>query len=39
MYMLKSVGNRTLPCGTPYFNWRCIDGLFLDLVFALRPLM
>ena len=24
MYMLKSVGGSTPPCGTPYLNWRCV---------------
>ena len=38
MYMLKSVGDRTLPCGIPYVNWRCVDVLFLNVVYALRPL-
>ena len=32
MYMLKSVGDRTPPCGTPYLNWRCVDVLFLNVV-------
>ena len=39
MYMLKSVGDRTLPCGTPFLNCRCVDVLFLNVVYALRPLM
>ena len=39
MYMLKSVGDRTSPCGTPFLNWRCVDVLFLNVVYALRPLM
>ena len=34
MYMLKSVGDRTPPCGTPFLNWRCVD-----VVYALRPLI
>ena len=25
MYMLKSVGDRTPPCGTPFLNWRCVS--------------
>ena len=25
MYILKSVGDSTPPCGTPYLNWRCVD--------------
>ena len=39
MYMLKSVGDRTLHCGTPFFNWRCVDVLFLNVVYALHPLI
>ena len=39
MYMLKSVGDRTPPCGTPFLNWPCADVLFLNVVYALRPLM
>ena len=27
------------PCGTPFLNWRCVDVLFLNVVYALRPLM
>ena len=38
MYMLKSVGDST-PCGTLFLNWRCVDVLFLNVVYALRPLM
>ena len=30
--MLKSVGERTPPCGTPVLNWRCVDVLFLNVV-------
>ena len=30
VYMLKSVGERTPPCGTPVLNWRCI-GVVLAL--------
>ena len=37
--MLKSVGDSTPPCGTPFLNWRCVDVLFLNVVYALRPLM
>ena len=37
MYMLKSVGDRTPPCGTPCLNRRCVDVLFLNVVYALRP--
>ena len=39
MYMLKSVGDRTPLCGTPFLNLRCVDVLFLNAVFALRRLM
>ena len=39
MYKLNSVGDRTLPCGTPILNWRCVDILFRNIVYALRPLM
>ena len=37
--MLKSVGDRTPPCGTPILNWRCVDVLFLKVVYALRQFM
>ena len=30
--MLMSVGDSTLPCGTPFLNWRCVYVLFLDVV-------
>ena len=39
VYMLKSVGDSTPPCGTPFLNWHCIDVLFLNVVYALHPLM
>ena len=39
MYMLKTVGDNTPPCGTPFLNWRCFDVLFLNVVYALRHLM
>ena len=39
VYMLKSVGDRTPPCGTSFLDWRCVDVLFLNGVYALRPLM
>ena len=39
VYMLKSVGDSTPPCGTPFLNWRCVDVLFLNVVYALRALM
>ena len=38
MYM-NSLGGGTPPCGTPFLNWRCVDGLFLNVVYALRPLV
>ena len=34
MYMLKSVDDSMPPCGT---SWRCVDVLFLNVVYALRP--
>ena len=37
-YMLKSVGDSMPPCGTPFLNW-CVDVLFLNVVYDLRPLM
>ena len=37
--MLKSVGDRTPPCGTHLLNWRCVYVLFLNVVSALRHLM
>ena len=39
VYMLKIVGDMTPPCGPPGLNWRCVDDLFLNVVYALRPLM
>ena len=39
MYMLKSVGHSTPFCGTPFLSWRRADVLFLNVVYALRPLM
>ena len=39
VYMLKSVGDSTPPCGTPFLNWRCVDVLFLNVVYALWHLM
>ena len=39
VYMLKSVGDSTPPFGAPFLNWRCVDVLFLNVVYALRPLM
>ena len=37
--MLKSVGDRTPHCGTPFLDWRFVDVLFLHVVYALRHLM
>ena len=31
MYMLKSVGDSTPPCGTPFLNWRCV-AMYLIMV-------
>ena len=39
MYMLKSMGERTPPCGTPDLNLRLVDEWFLNVVYAMRPLM
>ena len=35
VYMLNNVGDRTPPCGTPVLNWRCVDFLVLNVVYAL----
>ena len=37
--MLKSVGDSTPPGITPFLNWCCVDVLFLNVVYALQPLM
>ena len=37
--MLKSMNDRMPLCGTPFLNWRCVDVLFLNVVYALRPLI
>ena len=37
--MLKSVSDGTPHCGTPFLNWRCVDVLFLNVVYALRYLV
>ena len=34
VYILKSLGETTPPCGMPVLNWRCVD-----VMSALRPLM
>ena len=39
LYMLNNVGDRTLPCGIPVLNWRCVDVLLLNVVYALCPLI
>ena len=39
VYILQSVGDTTPPCGTPVLNCRCVDVLFLNVVYALRRLM
>ena len=39
MYMLKSVGDNTPPCGTPVFVLRSVDLVLLYSVNCLRPLM
>ena len=36
MYMLKSVGDSTPPCGMPFLNWCCVDDLFLNVLYALQ---
>ena len=36
MYMLNSVVDGTLPCGTPVLTWCCDDILFLNVVYTLR---
>ena len=35
--MLKNMGERAPPCGTPYLNWRFVDEWFLNVVYAMRP--
>ena len=37
--MLKSMGERTSPCGTPDLNCRFVDVWFLNGVYTMRPLM
>ena len=37
--MLKSMGERTLPCGTPDLNCSFVDVWFLNVVYDMRPLM
>ena len=37
--MLKSMGERTPPCGTPDLNWHFVDEWFPNVVYVMRPLM
>ena len=39
VYMVNTVCDRTPPRGTPVLNLRCVDVLFLNVVYVLRPLM
>ena len=39
VYMLKSLGGRTPLFGTPVLNWRWVDVVFLNVVYAFRPFM
>ena len=39
VYILNSVGDSTQPCGASVLNWRCVDVLFLNVVYTLHPLM
>ena len=39
VYMVKSMGDRRPPCGTPFLNLRGVDALFLSVAYVLRPLM
>ena len=39
VYMLNSMGDRTPLCGTLVLNWRCVDVIFLNVVYTMRPLM
>ena len=39
VYMVKSVGECTLPCGAPVLNWRCVEVCALNVVYALLPFM
>ena len=38
VYMLKNVCDWTPPYGTLVLNWRCVDVLFLNVVYALQTL-
>ena len=37
--LLNNVSDRTQSCGIPALNCLCVDVLFLNVVYALRPLM
>ena len=37
--MLKNMGEKTPPCGTPDLNWCFVDEWFLNVVYAMRPLI
>ena len=39
VYMLNSMGERTPHCGTPDLNRRFVHVWFLNVVYAMRPLM
>ena len=39
VYLLKNLGERTLPCGTPVLNWHWVNVVFLNVVYAFRPFM
>ena len=39
VYMLNNVGDITPPCGTPVSNWHCVDVLFMNIVYGVRPFM
>lgn len=39
VYMLKSIGDRTPPCGTPVLNVFCLERVFLYSVYPVLPRM
>ena len=39
VYMLKRVGDRTPPCGTPVFVFLCLDVCPLKVVYCFLPFM
>ena len=39
MCICWSVGDSTPPCGTSFLNWRGVDVLFKNVVYALRVWM